>query len=210
MHHVPNGVEELAFDDEGAERLLESASVRGGFLLFAARRVIPLKGTHTLLDALRIAGAGKTLVVVGDLEQMPDYTGELRARASGLDVRFLGYVAERATLLALVRRASVFVFPSEREGMSLMLLEVAACGTPILCSDIRANTDVLGADEAVRFRSGDPADLARKLTWMESHPEEVRRRAEKAQHEVVANHRARDVALQYATLYDRVLAAGPS
>jgi len=213
VEHVPNGVEPLAFDEAAAQRLLVGAGVRDGYLLFAARRVIPLKGLHTLLEALRALEFRGTLVVLGDLAQMPEYTAELRAAARGLDVHFLGYVAERATLLALVRRAGAFLFPSEREGMSMMLLEAAACGTPVLCSDIQANADVLEPAECVRFRVGDARDLAQRLGWLLEHPAEVRARAERARAAVETRFGARAVAERYAQLYDEVLAgrtrAGP-
>jgi glycosyltransferase involved in cell wall biosynthesis len=214
VHYVPNGVEEPAFDDEAAARLLAAAGVRAGFLLFAARRIIPLKGAHLLLAALERLGFRGQLVIVGDLGQMPDYSAELQARARGLDVRFLGYVAERATLLALVRRSSLFVFPSEREGMSLMLLEAAACGTPILCSDIRANMDVLGPDEVATFQSGDAGDLAAGLAALFADPAGARARAERARQRVARDYSAASVAHAYERLYERALreerAARPS
>ena len=81
----------------------------------------------------------------------------MKERAKGLDVRFVGYLEEPSVLMGLVERADLFVFPSEREGMSVMLLEVAAVGTPILCSDISQNRDVLDEEAAVHFRSTDAA-----------------------------------------------------
>lgn len=207
VEYVPNGVEELEFDEEAAARRLAAAGVADGYVLFAARRVIPLKGLHHLLRALAEVEFRGTLVVLGDLEQMPAYTAELRALARGLDVRFLGYVSARAELLALVRRAELFVFPSEREGMSVMLLEAAASGTPILCSDIRANTDILSEDEVVRFKSGDVADLAGRFLWTRANEAELRARAERARAGVAARHGSAAVAEQYARLYERLLAA---
>jgi len=202
VHFVPNGVEPLSQDDGDAEALLREAGVPADFVLFAARRIIPLKGAQTLIEALRRLDDPPPLVVLGDLEQMPAFTAELRERARGLDVRFLGYVADRATLLGIVRRASLFVFPSEREGMSVMLLEVAATGTPIVCSDIPQNADVLDADESVRFPSRDADALAEALAWARANPEELRARAEEARRKVEARYTARGVALQYARLYE--------
>src|SRR5258705_1798664 len=206
VRYVPNGVEALVFDDAAAGAALARAGVHDGFLLFAARRVIPLKGAHLLLDALHRTAFAGTLLVLGDMEQMPVYAAELRVRARGLDVHFLGYVAERAALLAFVRRAALFVSPSEREGMSMMLLETAACGTPILCSDIRANTDVLQPDAAVYFRSQDAGDLAERLGWTLAHPDEVRARARRARELVENRYSAHAVAQEYARLYDLALA----
>jgi len=207
VEYVPNGVEPLTFDEEAAARRLAAAGVSDGYLLFAARRVIPLKGLHHLLAALAREDFRGTLVVLGDLEQMPAYTAEVRRLAQGLDVRFLGYVAERSELLALVRRASVFVFPSEREGMSVMLLEAASCGTPILCSDIRANTDVLASDEALFFQSGNVEGLAGALRVAARSPAELAARAARARDGVAARNGTREVAERYAALYARVLAA---
>lgn len=207
VQYVPNGVEELALDDPAAQRLLAQAGVRDGFLLFAARRLIPLKGAHTLLDALQRLGFTGQLVVLGDPEQVPAYAAELRARARGLDVRFLGTVSERATLLALVKRAALFVFPSEREGMSVMLLEAAACGTPIVCSDIRQNTDVLGSEDVLVFRSRDAADLADKLRWARANPAEMDARAARARTTVEERFSARNVAREYARVYRHALQA---
>lgn len=205
VQYLPNGVEELALDDAAALRLLAQAGVRQGFLLFAARRLIPLKGLHTLLDALHRLGFAGQLVVLGDREQVPAYSAELQAQARGLDVHFLGYVAERATLLALVKRAALFVFPSEREGMSVMLLEAAACGTPIVCSDIRQNTDVLGIRDVLAFRSQDARDLAEKLRWAVENPDEMGARAARARATVAERFSARSVAHEYDRLYRRAL-----
>jgi len=207
VEHVPNGVEELVFDEAAAAARQAAAEVADGYVLFAARRVIPLKGLHHLLAALARVEFRGTLVVLGDLAQMPEYSAELARAARGLDVRFLGYVSARPELLALVRRASLFVFPSEREGMSIMLLEAAAVGTPILCSDIRANTDVLGAEEALFFRSADVASLTERFAFARAQPDELAARAARARAGVAQRNSTSAVAARYAALYERLLAA---
>lgn len=207
VRYVPNGVDTPEFDDRGADALLAQHGVRPGYLLFAARRLISLKGLHHLVEALRRNAFGGTLVVLGDASHAPAYVERVRAACAGLDVRFPGYVADRAVLMSLVRRASAFVFPSEREGMSVMLLEVAATGTPVLASDIPQNTDVLGPEEALFFRSGDVEDLARGLRTLAAEPEAAFARGVRASRGVPARFGAREVAEQYAQLYDQLLGA---
>lgn len=207
VRYVPNGVDAPEFDDCRADALLAAHGIEPGYLLFAARRLISLKGLHHLVEALRRNAFGGTLVVLGDPSHAPAYVERVRSAATGagLDVRFPGYVADRAVLMSLVRRSSAFVFPSEREGMSVMLLEVAATGTPVLASDIPQNTDVLGPDEASFFRSGDVEDLARGLRALEAEPEAAFARGMRASRGVPARFGAREVAEQYAALYDQLL-----
>ena len=114
----------------------QEAGIEGPFVLFAARRVMATKGAHTLLEAIGRLAAPPTVVVLGELDHLPAYTRRLRALARGCDVHFLGYVADKPLLLGLVAAAELFVFPSETEGMSIMLLEVARVGTPIIASSI--------------------------------------------------------------------------
>jgi glycosyltransferase involved in cell wall biosynthesis len=205
VEHVPNGVEEPRPDRAGARELLARHGVEGGFLLFAARRIIPLKGLHTLLDALHRISFRGTLVVAGDESHTPAYVAEVKRRAEGLDVRFVGFVEDPGLVMGLVGAADAFMFPSEREGMSLMLLEVAAVGTPVLCSDIPQNRDVLEEDEAIWFRSKDAADLAEKVEWVRSNADEVAARAGRARKRVAERFSAEGVARRYARIYDDAL-----
>ena len=85
---IPNGVDlDEPVDEEGAERLLAELGLRPGeYLLFAAARVDPTKGCHTLLEALGRLPEPPPLLVVGDLFHAPGYEERLRALARGLPV----------------------------------------------------------------------------------------------------------------------------
>jgi glycosyltransferase involved in cell wall biosynthesis len=77
---------------------------------------------------------------------------ELKAEAAALGlsdaVRFPDYVAA-ADLEGLYRIASVFVFPSLREGFGLPVLEAMRRGIPVACSNVSSLPEVGG--EAVRY-----------------------------------------------------------
>ena len=69
--------------------------------------------------------------------------GRRRRRARAADVRFLGFVPA-ADLPALYAAATVFAYPSEREGFGLPVAEAMAQGTPVVTSRGTATEEVAG------------------------------------------------------------------
>lgn len=55
-------------------------------------------------------------------------------------VKFLGY---RNDMDEIYKAADIFVIPSKREGLPRSLMEAMAAGLPVICSDIRGNTDLI-------------------------------------------------------------------
>lgn len=55
-------------------------------------------------------------------------------------VIFLGF---RTDISELCQAADLFVFPSKQDGLSVALMEAIACTTPVICSDIRGNKDLI-------------------------------------------------------------------
>lgn len=143
------------------------------FLAFAGG-VSPHKRIDVLLDALERAPGLPRLVVVGDLEDRTflSASGDVthRAAAPGLAGRVLlpGHVSD-ATLAALFTHATAVVLPSRAEGFGLPAVEAAACGAPLVLSDIPAHRETL--DGAARFVPvGDAAALARALQQVVEDP----------------------------------------
>ncbi|MEL6592143.1 MAG: glycosyltransferase family 4 protein, partial [Bacteroidota bacterium] len=123
VQFIPNGIDlDTPVDQDAANQILAKHKVEGPYLFFAARRIIPLKGLHTLIKALQTMQYQGNVVIAGDMDQMKDYSKEILELAEGLKVFFIGFVGEKPTLLGLVQQAEAFVFPSELEGMSIMLL----------------------------------------------------------------------------------------
>jgi len=204
VEYIPNGVDiEMSPDFELADKRLAEFGINGPFVFFAARRVMGTKGAHHMLKALKKIGYNGHVVIAGDTTQLPQYTRQLEEMSRGMNVHFIGYVEGKSMLMALVQRAEVFIFPSETEGMSIMLLEVTNMGTPIIASDIPENTAVFSGEELLFFKNQDADDLADKFRWAQSHPKEMQHMAANARRRVQTEYNREVVAQQYADLYER-------
>src|SRR5258708_2953339 len=110
---------------------------REGFVLFAGR-LVPEKGISTLLKAWRSGSAPRApLVVVGE--------GPLASEvgSAGGNVQLLGK-RTRSEVQALMRRASLLVFPSEwYEPFGLVIVEAFANELPVLAAGIGAARELV-------------------------------------------------------------------
>jgi glycosyltransferase involved in cell wall biosynthesis len=176
------------------------------YILFAAGRILPIKGLHLLLSALHKSGYKGKLIVLGDYSQLKDYSREVFNLAEGLDVEFKGLIKEKPLLNAWIAGARLFVFPSTHEAMSMMLLEVASLRIPVLCSDIIQNTDIFDHDEMLFFRSGSDTDLAEKLGWALAHPDDMQTFAGKAYRSLMEKYEWSIIAGQYAAIFENITA----
>ena len=201
---IPNGINHF---DQKVESSLElfwpkQLPTNSPFVLFAARRIMGIKGLHTMLQAYKKINYKGNIFIAGDLEFNPAYIKQVRALSNGLNVYFLGYISPLSALLELVDRCEYFVFPSEIEGMSLMLLEVASTGTPILASDIPANTQVFSENEVLFFKSMDVDDMVEKLHWIENNKSAFNTLSEQARIKVTTQYTWESITHEYLLLYN--------
>jgi len=127
-------------------------------------RLIADKGVRTLIDAHQAAlrrGVAVRLLLAGtpDPENPTSIpAAEIEAWRRLPQVTLLGYVADVRQVWAA---AHVAVLPSLHEGLPKSLLEAAACGRPIIASDIPGCRAVARANiNALLFPAGDAAALA--------------------------------------------------
>ncbi|MDY0149236.1 MAG: glycosyltransferase family 4 protein [Kiritimatiellia bacterium] len=164
IEFIPNGVNPNS-DIPSTGLAQQHGLIPGQYLMFAAGRMDPTKGLHHLLDALDTVKPDLPLLVVGGFEgHNQDYSKQLLARCKATPrLVLLPRLLTQPELFELVAGAKLFVFPSEIEAMSMMLLEVISCGVPVLASDIAENTEVTGPDYPWLFRNADAAHLAEQL-----------------------------------------------
>lgn len=148
----------------------------GEYFLFVGR-FIPEKGLQYLIPAFERTTTEKKLVLVGGSPNPSDFEAGIRA-TQGQRIVFPGFVYG-APVHTLMKNAFAYVQPSDIEGLSPVILENMGLGTPIICSDIQENLYVV-ADTALSFQKGNSGDLAEKLEWALSHPDELRQNAVRA------------------------------
>jgi len=115
------------------------------FAVLTVRRLARRMGLDMLIDAVARQPPFVHLLLAGNGPLRAEL--ETQAAAAGLAARvhFLGFVPE-AELPALYRAADLFVVPSRaEENFGLIVLEAAACATPVAATPVGALPEVLAA-----------------------------------------------------------------
>lgn len=176
VFYVPNGVEVADARPDPAP-LAEFGLEPDGYVLTVAR-LVRHKGIHLLIRAFASLETGRKLVVVGAPSYTEDYSRYLLSlSADDPRVRFVGFQGGK-TLDALYANASLYVHPSESEGLSLSILEAMGHGTPVLISDIPENLEAID-HSGFSFRNGDEADLLRRMREVLDDPGARRKTGER-------------------------------
>jgi glycosyltransferase involved in cell wall biosynthesis len=196
---IQNGVdsEEFAPRDVSRDTL---GLPEGKLLLFIGDIKTPRKNLDTLLRALTRVRDG-SLVVVGSLSGSPY---PRLARDLGLEnrVRFLGF---RRDIPQLMQAADLFVFPSRYEACSLVLLEAAASGLPIIAARATGGTELLTPKCSVLVENAEDAnELAAALNDLLASPSRLKDMGDEARRVALANS-WQVMAGRYLQLYGEVL-----
>jgi glycosyltransferase involved in cell wall biosynthesis len=107
------------------------------------RKNVPLL-VQAFAEAVATTGAPHALVLGGAAGWLHEHAASMPgADRLGDRLRVLGFVDD-ADLAAVYRGADLFAFPSLHEGFGIPILEAMAQGTPVVCTDIPALTEVAG------------------------------------------------------------------
>jgi len=105
-------------------------------------RLMVWKGVDGIVRAMSALPEDVHLLVAGDGDMLEPWQAEARERGLGERVHFLGNVPH-ARIPLLIRAVDLFVLNSEYEGLSHTLLEVSQIGTPIVCTGVCGNPEVV-------------------------------------------------------------------
>ena len=129
---------------------------------------------------------------------------EIEAWTRQPNVKHLGFVEDTGALWA---RAHIAVLPSHREGLPLSLLEAAACGRPLVATDVPGCRDIARADlNALLVPVEDPEALADAIDRLARDPQ-LRCKFGKGGRELVEqNFSSKRIGRDVIALYQRLLA----
>jgi glycosyltransferase involved in cell wall biosynthesis len=171
------------------------------YLLFAGR-LDPSKGCHLAIEAFLRSDVPHKLVVLGDSTYTRQYVEMLHACGSSRVV-FLGHQSGLA-FWEILQNCLAFVFPSEMEGLSVVLLEALGQALPVIYSEIPENEEV-AAGVGFGFRPGNAHDLTDVMRYVVDHPAEARARGIRGRERILRDFTWDLVAARTEQVYRSVL-----
>lgn len=193
------------------DRLQPEPEPRGVPTIAFVGRLLEDKGIRTLVQAhllLRLNGSNAELLIAGTPDpanpgSIPET--EVRSWATEPGVRWLGHVDDIAALWA---RAHVAVLPSRREGLPKSLLEAAACGRPMVATDVPGCREIVRPGEnGLLVPVDNPAALAQAIHTLLSSLELRARYGAAARRLVVEKFASDVIGRMTADLYRRLFRA---
>jgi glycosyltransferase involved in cell wall biosynthesis len=154
---LPCEVDAGVFDPGRADRSRFDRLWPGKKVVMSTRPLRDLYNPETIVRAMHHVDAALFLTSTGNLRE------SLEAMAPG-DTHFAGMVPQE-DLPGLLAACDVYVSASTTDSASSAVFEAMACERPVVASDIEANRACIQDGVTGRlFRTGDPGDLASKLS----------------------------------------------
>ncbi len=179
---------------------------RGDYAVFVGRLVDP-KGLQTLLSGWQRLQERIPLVIVGDGPHRTDLEANIQS-GKHPGVTYRGRLPHNETL-ETIKSARFLIFPSEwYEGFPMTIAESFACGVPVLCSGLGSMQEIVtDGRTGLHFRPGAPEDLAQKVEWAWTHPEQVEAMGRGARREFETRYSAKRNFYMLKEIYDFAIAA---
>ena len=149
------------------EALIGMLQPEEDYILFTGRLHIFNKGLDTLLAAA--PAINSKILIAGKGPDEEKIRTAIKNKRLEEKVILTGFLSESEKRDALAR-AKLFVLPSRYEGQGIVVLEAAACGKPVIVSDIPELAFAVEGGFGVAFKKEDPQDLARKVNMLLEDP----------------------------------------
>lgn len=191
---------ETSDDAQKCMQLRENLGLRDDDrMLLSVGELIPRKNQEPVIRALAKLHNPKVhyyICGIGPLrEQLEALVKELHMEAQ---IHFLGF---RNDIGDLCHACDLYVFPSLQEGLPVALLEAVVSRTPIVCSDIRGNNDLVLQPEC-RFA---PKDIDSIVTTLEYGLKADYTNAVQENYENAQPYALEEVMKETKKLYERIL-----
>ena len=199
---IANGIDAGFWSPDG--------TARDPGLSVAAGRLIPLKGFDLLIRAFADPNlSGHRLVIVGEGPERAALRDLIASLGLAGRVTLAGRLDPTA-LRALFRRASLFVLPSEREGMPLTLLEAMATGLSAVAFGVGGVPSVLTAEAGELVPPGEGGALARAMSRRLGQEAVTRREGGAGRARILAQFTAERSYRRYETLLGSSVCRSPA
>ncbi len=207
---APNGVDTdpftFPFPTDAQARFRAQYAPDNAPLFFFVGRMVPEKGAHLLIDAMRYVrvefpDARAVIAGGGSREHLVHLARWLGLRDH---VTFTGFTSD-ATKRRLQRVATAAVAPSLYEPFGIVALEAMAAGTPVVVSDAGGLKEIVDHEvTGLTAYAGDSLSLANQLLRIAHAPEWAQGLAERAFQKVQTVYSWDRIASQTADVYTRV------
>jgi glycosyltransferase involved in cell wall biosynthesis len=171
--YPPVGAEFVWHDEEAQANEREALGVANRHLLLNVKRLHPLAGQRTLIDAMADvlhAYPDTRLVICGTGPLLEELQAAARSAGAERHVTFAGLV-DNATVARYCAAADLFVLPSKLEALPTVAVEALACGTPVLSSDNPGGLELnglFGPDVSI-VPGEQPIALAKAIMYFLEH-----------------------------------------
>ncbi|AOZ97437.1 glycosyltransferase family 4 protein [Butyrivibrio hungatei] len=173
-------------------------SEEDGIRLLAVVRVMRDKGIEEYLNAAKVVGGSNSNVhfeLVGEFEE--DERDKYEEQIKDLEKQgLLKYYGHLDTVEPVMAKSHVIVHPSYHEGLSNVLLEAAACGRPVLASNVHGCIETFeDGVSGMAFKSQDKEALIDAIKKMLALTKEQRSEMGKKGRKYIEDHFDRNIVI---------------
>lgn len=207
---VSNGIDEKKYAiriDADRKRLSLGCGPMARPILGWCGRMVPEKGLPVLIKALpQLVGKFPRLLVLlaGDGPMRQELEAIAASEGISAHINFLG---ARTDVAEILQAMDLFVLPSLREGLPLVILEAMAAGIPVVATDVGGNRQaVVDGQTGFLVPSDNPDALAAAISQLLQDEAMHRRFSEEARRRFAEQFTVSRMVERYQTIYEDCLA----
>ena len=120
--------------------ILNKFGIKDEVVLVSVGELSDRKNHKVILEALEKIEDDYIYIICGQGEKKEELVNLSKNLKIQNKVKFLGY---RQDVKEILKASDIFCFPSKQEGLPVALMEAMASGLPVVCSNIRGNSDLI-------------------------------------------------------------------
>lgn len=187
---------------DGQQNYLKSLSLEPKKYILFLGRLVPEKRPDLLIQAFqRLQPKDWKLVLAGGASDTEKYYLQLKQLAKGNpNICFTGEI-KGGLLSEVMRKAGLFVLPSDLEGLPLVLLEAMQEGIPVVASNIAPHQQLIGNNRGLLFKKGNINSCVNCLQIALNSPETLQEMSRNGQNYVKQNHDWENIVSRHLSIF---------